>query len=578
VVSGGVPGPDTPDLRVAARADLGDKNTPMLEIDSAGRTVFVSGPWVDLSPTGLGGSEAFEQLLESSGQATKIMDGIEGTLRQGSAHQFDLPPIAPGSPTRQLQVVPIPSPDLVGVVHALIGISRGDSNGSLPVDTTAGDAAFGLSEAGSGVVGATTEPRFVNEARDAHAADSAPEVDSSHVQDQASGNGEIAEPSPDTGFDFGSVGPFTLLAAIATVAIAVQAILTNDVSNGTMLLVGAVGAFGIWCASSDGRKTMQISIGLTVAALLGLFLLGSDSGSGEIAASSSGAAQIDDGLGARAEQGPLNVEMIAPEPLVISETQTYRAVGIAGFTNTHAIATSGDGAVLASADGRLAILDATGAVTMVIGLGGYESTFISDIAVDAEGLIWALDAGASKLYRVDLLGSVTDIPAEPGFLTNARGIAIGADSTVWVASTASGQLTQFSANGQLAGAVLVPGRQASDLFQAGDGTLWFVDAEEAELVQVSLSGEILSEITLRGFTSLESPHMAEQDGQLWLTEPEFSGVISVDTTTLEIVDEFEITRPAGESVLKPIGIAIGADGRLWVTDSMAAAVLIIDAS
>ena len=115
-----MPSDDVPDLRVEVRANAGDAATPMLEIDRAGRTVFVAGAWSDLTDGDAIAPEVFEQLLAKSGKGDVVATALTSTIEHAEASQHEL--LIPGMAPRWVRIVPIPSPHLAGVVHALIAI------------------------------------------------------------------------------------------------------------------------------------------------------------------------------------------------------------------------------------------------------------------------------------------------------------------------------------------------------------------------------------------------------------------------------------------------------------------------
>ena len=276
-------------------------------------------------------------------------------------------------------------------------------------------------------------------------------------------------------------------------------------------------------------------------------------------------------------QGSLDVEIIATEPQQVDERQVWRSLGIGGFGEAHGIATVGDEVFLAGVDGRVAQLDATGAARSVIGIGSDDATFVSDIVGDPAGSAWVLDAGGGRLYWIDAGRQVQTVSSDARFLKSARGLGVGENNTVWIASTAAAQLTQVAADGSVVAEILTPDRQPSDVVQAPDGTLWMVDSQDLELVQVSVEGRVLSEVGLETFSSLESPHLALADNTLWVTQPDQSAVVAIDLSTGEQVVSLELRRPSGEPIRKAIGITVGPDAQVWISDSVASAVLIVDA-
>jgi|GEM_PF-1124870 len=115
-----MPPDSVPDTREAVRRSVGDASTPMLEIDVAGRTTFVRGAWNDFASGDSHGADVFENLIETSGQADRILQAIEDVFETAEPSNHEIS--RPLSPTHWVRVVPIPSPHLAGAVHALVAV------------------------------------------------------------------------------------------------------------------------------------------------------------------------------------------------------------------------------------------------------------------------------------------------------------------------------------------------------------------------------------------------------------------------------------------------------------------------
>ena len=115
-----MPADTIPELRDAVRESIGDRTTPMLEIDIDGRTTFVQGAWSELSADGAGGADVFEDLLAQSERADEILGGLATVFETGQPCDFELG--VAGLAPRWVRLLPIPSPHLAGVVHVLAAV------------------------------------------------------------------------------------------------------------------------------------------------------------------------------------------------------------------------------------------------------------------------------------------------------------------------------------------------------------------------------------------------------------------------------------------------------------------------
>jgi sugar lactone lactonase YvrE len=471
----------------------------MLEVDTAGRSVFASGEWPQLLHAGFegGGDEeaavdpgsTLEQLLASTDQGQLVLGMVHEAIQPGQA--ADAIVHIDGQGLRRVHVEPIASPLLAGVSHALLTVLPTPPGGTVSV---AGDPSWSAP-----VASADADPDD-------------PELATTGDLQQTEG-----QDSTET-----------------------ELLDEHDAESGTR------------------RKLMWLSFALLALALLALWAL---FGRGGDAAS---------------EMGPIDVEVLATEPVEIEPGQTWRTLGVAGLSEVHGIAAIDDGALVASVTGRIVRLDGAGEAQSVVVVGDPALSAISDLTATADGTSWALDAGMAQMYRISPDGDVTILEANFDPLRNARGIALGSDDTVWVASTASASIVRIGRDGGVVSTLPFPGRQPSDVIELDDGTLWFVDAEVIELVHVTPAGEILDTLPIESFFSNESPHLAVIDDVMWVTEPAQGSVFAVDLATNEPTgDRIMLTRPQGERVERPIGLTSDQDGQLWTVDSLGRATIVL---
>ena len=115
-----MPADTIPELRDAVRESIGDRTTPMLEIDVDGRATFVQGAWSELSADDARGADVFEDLLAQSERADEILGGLAAVFETGQPCDFELG--VAGLVPRWVRLLPIPSPHLAGVVHVLAAV------------------------------------------------------------------------------------------------------------------------------------------------------------------------------------------------------------------------------------------------------------------------------------------------------------------------------------------------------------------------------------------------------------------------------------------------------------------------
>jgi sugar lactone lactonase YvrE/4-amino-4-deoxy-L-arabinose transferase-like glycosyltransferase len=203
----------------------------------------------------------------------------------------------------------------------------------------------------------------------------------------------------------------------------------------------------------------------------------------------------------------------------------------------------------------------------------------SDVALDSEHL-YVLDAGEGRLWQYALDGSeAQEIQADPMLLDRSRGLAKGPDGRVWAAATAAGLVAginlQDGTDDRMA--MLVDGKvgQPVDAAVAADGVVYATDASLSKLVRLTPAGRPERTWPLPAANSLNGPHLAfDAFGHLYVTEPEGGRVEKRDPGGA-VVGVWNVAGLLNQSI-KAVGLAVGLDGRIWVTDSDGGTVVVVE--
>lgn len=277
--------------------------------------------------------------------------------------------------------------------------------------------------------------------------------------------------------------------------------------------------------------------------------------------------------------GAIDVELGESIAVEVAGGQAWQQIGQGVLGVVHAVDVNDRFAAAADTTGRVARLDRSGNPIEVIQVGSV-NTFVSDLAIADDGTLWVLDAGAGQLHQVRVDGSVASHSPEGAALGSARGIGRTHDRAgMWVATTAGASLTRIDLNGMLVVVIPLPGRQPTDVVELPDASLWLVDAEQQQLVHVDAGGNELQAIAIDGFSSVEGPHLAHVEGTVYMSHPETSVVLAIDTASNELRPfAGALARPGGERLNKAIGIAVTGAGEagestIWVADSNAGALV-----
>ncbi len=213
-----------------------------------------------------------------------------------------------------------------------------------------------------------------------------------------------------------------------------------------------------------------------------------------------------------------------------------------------------------------------------------------EITIGPDGNAWYTDGG-SYIYEMPTsgpdLGAAVYAQAEPSIGSSPSGI-VEADGALWFTETQPGEIGCFTMNPMpTVESYLVAGSSAGDLdggITVGpDGNLWFTEVTQNKIGQLvpwttvpagspwkpcPNSPAALNQYPVTGATlgpATASDTIASgPGGNLWFVESG-SEKIGEMTTSGQLVNTF----PAGAATLSgtPLGIAEGADGDIWFTES-----------
>jgi virginiamycin B lyase len=190
------------------------------------------------------------------------------------------------------------------------------------------------------------------------------------------------------------------------------------------------------------------------------------------------------------------------------------------------------------------------------------------VALGADGNVWFVNPGQRKIGRITTSGAITqfDLPSATGA---PYGIGAGPDGNIWVTATlgqgqdsilrvnSDGAVTQFPVGPRSGG-----GRSGSDHITSGpDGNLWFTEFFADRIARMTPGG-VLTEFRLPGTDRAPRGIVTGPDGNLWFVESHFNHTAIGRITTKGVVTEF----PLGGSFtdqLEPTDIVAAPDGNLW---------------
>ncbi|MCB0047868.1 MAG: glycosyltransferase family 39 protein [Caldilineaceae bacterium] len=252
--------------------------------------------------------------------------------------------------------------------------------------------------------------------------------------------------------------------------------------------------------------------------------------------------------------------------------QLNAPVGIAAGADRIYVADTGGGRVLA--------LDEAGVLLDVIEGqaedAAAETHFVAPFDLAARGeMLFVLDPQLARVIQIDMnSGARTLLPISGAYVERARGLFADEAGTIWLAHTPSGRIAAFGPDGTLLRelAIGLPGAQPIDVAVTRAGEIVVSDGGTHQLLRYAADGALLRVDPLPAANSLEATHLAvDGEDRVLLTEPEAGRVVRLSADG-GLDAAWSLMVPAGLPA-KPVGIAVDAQGRIWVTDSSRGEVL-----
>jgi streptogramin lyase/4-amino-4-deoxy-L-arabinose transferase-like glycosyltransferase len=278
-------------------------------------------------------------------------------------------------------------------------------------------------------------------------------------------------------------------------------------------------------------------------------------------------------------QTPDTADTGVAEPSVLAGAAQEIA---SGLVSPRGVAVGDDGAIYAteSAPPRVMVFTPGGQQQRMIDGGRERLVEPSDVAV-SDGRIFVLDAGGATVRAFTPDGAPASFAEglDTAFTDRSRGIGAGQEGGVLIANTPNNRIAVLDAAGAVTAQIVVwPGEDAQpvDVVMGENGRIFVTDGQGQRLIRYAPDGQIERAWPLTPANTVDSPHLARDDGKLYVTEPE-SGRVLLRDAEGEALGAWDLNALLGRPV-RPVGIAVAPDGVIWVVDSAGGALVALTPS
>jgi virginiamycin B lyase len=174
-------------------------------------------------------------------------------------------------------------------------------------------------------------------------------------------------------------------------------------------------------------------------------------------------------------------------------------------------------------------------------------------------------------------GTPTPAPTPPPAVTSQypiptasskpAGIALGADGNLWVTEFATSKIAQLNSAGTVTD-VVTPTRKAEpNGIASGPGpnlNVWFTETSIARVAEITTSGPPYTEYTLPDSAARPVGIALGADGNMWVTDPGTNSIWKVEP--LRVKPHIKFTQYHLSGNAQPLNITNGPDGALWFTE------------
>lgn len=283
-----------------------------------------------------------------------------------------------------------------------------------------------------------------------------------------------------------------------------------------------------------------------------------------------------------ADADTLFAEPVAPALDVSGQEGEFPRVNVStdvlavDLAQPRGLAVAPDGDTLYVADAQtVLVLDRSGRVQKRVQRGQDRFMEITDLATGPDGEIFVLDAGRARISVLNAEGEfVRDVPTDEYHTGRSRGLFVDDEGHIWIANTPNGQVVELAPDGSLLQTVpLAPGQETQpvDVAVTASGVIYATDVATNQLFRIQATASTRQAWSIPVANSGDGPHLAlDENDTLLMTAPEPGLILKLgaDGEQAAWVVPWRTEVPP-----KLVGIAVAADGTVWVSDSHGSALI-----
>lgn len=195
-----------------------------------------------------------------------------------------------------------------------------------------------------------------------------------------------------------------------------------------------------------------------------------------------------------------------------------------------------------------------------------------------DGNMWFTELFAHKIGRITPDGVITEFPT-PTAETFPKAIAAGPDGALWFCESETNSIGRITVTGEITEYAVPTANGSPYRIAAGpDGAMWFTEVLGNRIGRITMEG-VVTEFEMPRRFSGPRAITAGPDRAMWFTTSGRDGMESIARISMNgQISEYRIPRYADEGAGfaydllphvtgVPQGIALGADGNIWFTES-----------